>query len=38
MSILIDRDGTVRWIDRAVQVRTHGPDVLLKLRELGLDK
>jgi peroxiredoxin len=36
MSVLIDRDGIVRFIDRAVQVRTHGPDMLLKMRELGL--
>ena len=36
MSVLIDRDGIVRSIDRAVQVRTHGPDTLLKMRELGM--
>ncbi len=36
MSVLIDRQGIVRFVDRAVQVRTHGPDMLLKMRELGL--
>ncbi len=36
MSVLIDRDGIVRFVDRAVQVRTHGPDMLLKMRELGM--
>jgi peroxiredoxin len=38
MSILIDKDGIVRYIDRQVNVRTHGPDMLLKMRELGLIK
>lgn len=36
MSILIDKDGIVRHIDRAVNVRTHGPDMLAKMRELGM--
>ena len=36
LTVLIDRDGIVRFIDRAVQVRTHGPDMLLKMRELGM--
>ena len=36
MTVLIDRDGIVRFVDRAVQVRTHGPDMLLKMRELGM--
>jgi peroxiredoxin len=36
MSVLIDKKGIVRLIDRAVQVRTHGPDVLAQMRELGM--
>jgi peroxiredoxin len=38
MSVLIDKSGIVRWIDRDVQVSTHGADVLAKMRELGLAK
>lgn len=38
MSVLIDKDGIVRHIDRAVSVRTHGPDILAKMRELGMAK
>jgi peroxiredoxin len=38
MSVLIDKDGIVRHIDRQINVRTHGPDVLLKMRELGMIK
>jgi len=38
MSVLIDKDGIVRLIDHNVGVRTHGPDMLQKLRELGLIK
>jgi peroxiredoxin (alkyl hydroperoxide reductase subunit C) len=36
MSVLIDKTGTVRWIDRQVNVKTHGQDVLNKLHELGM--
>lgn len=38
MSVLIDKDGIVRLIDRNVQVRSHGPDILKKMKELQLDK
>lgn len=38
MSVLIDKKGIVRWIDRKVNVRTHGSDVLNKMRELGMAK
>lgn len=37
-SILIDKNGIVRWIDTEVDVHTHGADMLVKLRELGLSK
>ena len=37
MSILIDKNGIVRWIDTDVHVQTHGADVLAKVKELGLD-
>ena len=36
MSVLIDKEGVVRWIDKQINVRTHGEDVLRKLRELGM--
>lgn len=35
-SVLIDKNGTVRWIDRAINPETHGQDVLMKINELGL--
>jgi peroxiredoxin len=35
-SVLIDRDGVVRWIDRAINPETHGQDVLVKINALGL--
>lgn len=38
MTVLIDKQGIVRWIDRDVQVSTHGADVLAKMRELGISK
>jgi peroxiredoxin Q/BCP len=38
MSVLIDKQGVIRWIDRDVQVTTHGADVLSKLHELGMTK
>ena len=36
MSILIDKQGIVRWIDTDVHVQTHGADVLAKLKEFGM--
>ena len=33
MSVLIDKDGVVRWIDKQIDVKTHGADVLRKLQE-----
>ena len=38
MSVLIDKDGIVRLIDKQVNVRTHGSDILAKMRDLGLAK
>lgn len=38
MSVLIDKQGVVRWVDTDVHVLTHGTDVLAKLKELGLDR
>jgi peroxiredoxin len=35
-SVLIDKNGVVRWIDRDVRTQTHGADVLAKMRELGI--
>ena len=34
--MLIDKDGIVRLIDRAVNVRSHGSDILKKMKELKL--
>lgn len=34
-SVLIDKAGIVRWIDRGVQVNTHGADVLRQMQHLG---
>ena len=36
ISVIIDKDGIVRLVDREVHIATHGQDVLLRLRELGL--
>lgn len=36
MTVIIDRDGIVRDIDRQITPRTQGPDVLAKLRALKL--
>jgi peroxiredoxin len=36
MSVLIDKDGIVRHIDKQVNVRSHGADVIMKMRELGM--
>jgi peroxiredoxin Q/BCP len=38
MSVLIDKNGIVRFVDYNVNVRTHGPDVLAKMRELDMIK
>ena len=38
MTVLIDKSGIIRWIDRDVNVKTHGADVLAKMRELGMMK
>lgn len=38
MTFLIDKQGIVRWVDTDVNVQTHGPDMLVKLRELGMIK
>ena len=35
-SVLIDKEGKVRWIDKQVDPRTHGFDVLTKMRELEM--
>lgn len=35
-SVLIDKNGIVRWIDKQVNPTTHGADVLAKMKELGL--
>ncbi len=35
-SVLIDKNGVVRWIDHAVNPSIHAQDVLAKLKELGL--
>lgn len=37
VSVLIDRTGTVRWLNTQVNVQTHGADMLAKIRELGLN-
>jgi peroxiredoxin len=37
LSFLIDKNGIVRFIDTEVNVHTHGPDMLAKTRELGLN-
>jgi peroxiredoxin len=37
-SVLIDKQGVVRWVDRNVKVNSHGKEVVAKMRELGLIK
>lgn len=32
MSVFIDKDGTVRWVDRQINPRTHGADVMARLK------
>lgn len=36
ISVLIDKEGVVRWIDKQINLKTHGADVLAKAQELGL--
>lgn len=36
MSVLIDKDGIVRRIDKQIDVKTHGSDVPAKIKSLGL--
>lgn len=36
MSVLIDKDGIVRLIDKNVDVYTHGSDIILQMRQLGM--
>ena len=38
MSVFIDKQGIVRFIDKQVNVGTHGADVLARLREMKLAK
>ncbi|MDQ3812695.1 MAG: redoxin domain-containing protein [Armatimonadota bacterium] len=38
MSVLIDKNGIVRWIDKQINTGTHGSDILAKMREFGLAK
>jgi peroxiredoxin len=37
MSVLIDKNGIVRWIDKQIDPRHYGDDVLAKMRELGMN-
>jgi peroxiredoxin len=36
MSVLIDKDGIVRLIDKSVDIHTHGSDMILQMRRLGM--
>ncbi len=36
-TIYIGKDGKILFVDREVDVRTHGADVAAKLRELGIE-
>ncbi len=38
MSVLIDKQGIVRFIDKSVNVSTHGADMLAKMKELRMIK
>ena len=38
MSVLIDKEGVVRWISTSVDVHTHGADVVEVLKHQGLTK
>lgn len=35
MSIFIDKNGTIRWVDKQVDVKTHGTDVLSRLEQMN---
>jgi len=35
-SVMIDKEGIVRFIDKDIHLRTHGSDVLARMREIGL--
>ncbi|RYG69976.1 redoxin domain-containing protein, partial [bacterium] len=37
-SVLIDKQGIVRWITKNVNPDTHGEDVLAKITEFGLNQ
>ena len=37
MSVFIDKTGTIRWIDKQINIKTHGADVLTRMHELGID-
>ena len=37
-SVLIDKNGIIRFIDRKVNVRSHGADMLSQMSDLGLGK
>lgn len=37
MSVLIDKQGVVRWIDKQINPTTHGADVVAKVRELDAE-
>ena len=36
MTVLIDKNGIVRLIDKRVIPRTHGPNILMQMRALGM--
>lgn len=36
MSVLIDKDGIVRLIDKNVDIYTHGSDIIMQMRRLGM--
>ena len=36
MTILIDKEGVVRFVDTNVNVQTHGDDMLAEMRKLGM--
>ena len=36
MTVLIDKSGIVRLIDKRVIPRTHGPDILMQMHALGM--
>lgn len=36
LTVLIDKNGIVRFIDTDVNVQTHGAEMIAKIRELGL--